>query len=55
MFGDLNPTVRCLSVSVINDVLVEATEDFFVCASSEQAIELIPTCASVLISDNDGE
>ena len=58
MFNDLSAGGFCLNVSIINDQLVEAPEDFFVCASTDQLqapdIQFISTCASVNITDNDG-
>lgn len=43
----------CFNVGILDDPLVEVTEDFFLCVSSEQ-FQLTPNCVSVNITDNDG-
>ena len=57
-FNDLSARGFCIDVGIIDDQLVEALEDFVVCASTDQLqapdIQFIPTCASVNITDNDG-
>jgi hypothetical protein len=58
IFNDLSARGFCLNVSIINDELVEASEEFLVCASTDQLqapdILFLPTCATVNIVDNDG-
>lgn len=57
-FNDLSARGFCLNVSIVDDDLVEALEEFFVCASTDQLqapdIQFIPSCASVNIADNNG-
>lgn len=57
-FSDLSEREFCLNVSIIDDQLVEASEEFFVCVSTEQLqapdIQFTPTCVSVNVTDNDG-
>ena len=43
----------CFNLDILDDPLIEDTEDFFICASSEQ-FQLTPNCVSVNITDNDG-
>lgn len=57
-FNDLSAREFCLNISIIDDQLVEASEDFFICTSTDQFqaldIQFTPTCVSVNITDNDG-
>ena len=58
IFNDFSARGFCLNVSIIDDMLVEASEDFLVCASTDRLrapdILFIPTCASVNLVENDG-
>ena len=44
----------CLDIGINDDQLVERTETFLVCATSDLNVQFTTDCASVNITDNDG-
>ena len=50
-FNDLSLQMFCLDVGIKDDQLVEMTETFLVCATSDVNVTV---CVSVNITDNDG-
>ena len=52
-----NGSLMCLNISIFDDVIVEPTETFFVCGSSQQSsvVLLNGSCANINIEDNEGK
>ncbi len=49
-------TEQCTSVDIINDNVVETDERFLVqLATNDESVDLDPSAAEVIISDDDGE
>ena len=49
-------SLMCLNISILDDVIVEPLETFFVCGSSQQnsVVLLNGSCAIINIEDNEG-
>ena len=53
-FNDQSARGFCLSVSIVDDQVVELSESFSVCAASAQQVHFSTQCTTVNILDNDG-
>ena len=49
-------SLMCLNISISDDVIVEPTEIFFVCGSSQQSSVVLVNgdCAVINVEDNEG-
>ena len=45
----------CFDITVVDDDLVESTEQFAICGCSPQNAVMFNGCSNLIIQDNDGE